>query len=84
MDLHAFSELCAKSRVIGHVKDTIHVTIEETILFFFHRSEETIIIFMLIVLEPSIEHISESRLERTASDSKVLKSTLLGMIGSKF
>ncbi|KAL4337662.1 hypothetical protein AHAS_Ahas12G0132600 [Arachis hypogaea] len=58
MSSHAFLELCAKLRATGHVKDTIHVTVEEqvarflyiighnvknrTISFFFHRSGETI------------------------------------------
>ncbi|XP_052110110.1 uncharacterized protein LOC127741499 [Arachis duranensis] len=42
MGPHAFLELCAKLRATGHVKDTIHVTIKETISFFFHRSGETI------------------------------------------
>ncbi|XP_015935347.1 protein ALP1-like [Arachis duranensis] len=58
MGPHAFLELCAKLRATGHVKDTIHVTVEEqvtrflyiighnvknrTISFFFHRSGETI------------------------------------------
>ncbi|XLR19086.1 hypothetical protein S83_046998, partial [Arachis hypogaea] len=58
MGSHAFLELCAKLRATGHVKDTIHVTVEEqvarflyiighnvknrTISFFFHRSGETI------------------------------------------
>ncbi|QHN77705.1 putative nuclease HARBI1 isoform [Arachis hypogaea] len=54
---HAYIELCEKLRSTGHVKDTIHVTLEEqvarflyiiaynvknkTISFFFHRSGET-------------------------------------------
>ncbi|QHO27407.1 Putative nuclease [Arachis hypogaea] len=58
MSPHAFVELCTKLRATGHVKDTIHVTVEEqvarflyiighnvktiTISFFFNRSGETI------------------------------------------
>ncbi|KAL4369925.1 hypothetical protein AHAS_Ahas06G0014500 [Arachis hypogaea] len=75
MGPHAFLELCKKLRATGHVKDTIHVTVEEqvdrflyiiahniknrTISFFFHQSGDTISRNFYVVLRAVISFEEE-------------------------